>query len=82
MYEYRIEGGFPIKGTIRASGNKNAALPCIAAALLTEEEVILNNIPDIEDVGVMIEVLKSLGASVKKKWNQLLENKSRKNYTE
>ncbi len=66
MYEYRIEGGFPIKGTIRASGNKNAALPCIAAALLTEEEVILNNIPDIEDVGVMIEVLKSLGASVKK----------------
>lgn len=66
MYEYRIEGGFPIKGTIKASGNKNAALPCIAAALLTDEEVILNNIPDIEDVGVMIEVLKSLGASVKK----------------
>ena len=66
MYEYRIEGGFPIKGTIKASGNKNAALPCIAASLLTPEEVILNNIPDIEDVSVMLEVLKSLGASVKK----------------
>ncbi|HPX27841.1 MAG TPA: UDP-N-acetylglucosamine 1-carboxyvinyltransferase, partial [Treponemataceae bacterium] len=47
MYEYHIEGGFPIKGTVKASGNKNAALPCIAAALLTSEPVILQNIPDI-----------------------------------
>ena len=45
MYEYRIEGGFSIKGTIRASGNKNAALPCIAAALLTDEPVTLRNLP-------------------------------------
>ncbi len=45
MYEYLIEGGFPIKGEITASGNKNAALPCIAATLLTEDEVILKNIP-------------------------------------
>ena len=37
MHEYLIEGGFPIKGSIRACGNKNAALPCIAAALLTDE---------------------------------------------
>ena len=49
MHEYLIEGGFPIKGTITASGNKNAALPCIAAALLTEEKVILRNVPEIED---------------------------------
>ncbi|MCR4790593.1 MAG: UDP-N-acetylglucosamine 1-carboxyvinyltransferase [Treponemataceae bacterium] len=61
MYEYHIEGGFPIKGTIRASGNKNAALPCIAAVLMTKEKVTLRNIPDIEDTGVMIRILESMG---------------------
>lgn len=64
MYEYHIEGGFPVKGTIRASGNKNAALPCIAATLLTSEPVTLRNIPKIEDTGVMLEILKALGAEV------------------
>jgi len=66
MYKYRIEGGFPIKGTIRASGNKNAALPCIAASLLAEEPVILRNIPEIEDTQVMFEVAESLGARVER----------------
>lgn len=66
MYEYQIEGGFPIKGTIHASGNKNAALPCIAASILTEQKVILRNIPDIEDTGVMLKILESLGAKVTK----------------
>ena len=66
MYEYQIEGGFPIKGTIRASGNKNAALPCIAAAVLTDEPVTLRNIPEIEDTGVMLKILEALGASVTK----------------
>ncbi len=64
MYQYTIEGGFPAKGTITASGNKNAALPCLAAALLTDEEVILRNIPEIQDVKVMIEILRYLGADV------------------
>jgi len=63
MFKYEIEGGFPLKGTIRASGNKNAALPCIAAVLLTDEEVILRNVPDIEDVHVMVEILRDLGVS-------------------
>ncbi len=66
MYEYHIEGGFPVKGTIRASGNKNAALPCIAAATLTEETVILRNIPEIEDTGVMFTILESLGVRAEK----------------
>ena len=66
MYEYEIEGGFPIKGTIRASGNKNAALPCIAAALLTDKSVVLRNVPEIEDTGVMLNILQSFGAKVKK----------------
>src|SRR5215510_7685212 len=64
MDQYFIEGGFPISGTIKASGNKNAALPCIAAALLTDEPVVLKNIPDIEDVQVMLSVYRSLGGEV------------------
>ena len=71
MYEYSIEGGYPISGTIKASGNKNAALPCIAAALLTKETVTLRNIPDIEDTGVMLEILKALGAKVEKGGNHI-----------
>jgi UDP-N-acetylglucosamine 1-carboxyvinyltransferase len=66
MDKYRIEGNFPIKGKIKASGNKNAALPCISAALLTDEPVILKNIPDIEDVSVMLEIITALGAEVKR----------------
>ena len=66
MSEYLIEGGYPLNGTIKASGNKNAALPCIAAALLTDEPVILRNIPDIEDVQVMLEVYTALGGIVEK----------------
>lgn len=53
-----------MKGTIKASGNKNAALPCIAAALLTDDVVILRNIPEIEDVFVMFDIFRSLGGSV------------------
>ena len=64
MHEYVIEGGYPIQGTVTASGNKNAALPCIAAALLTKEQVILHNIPEIRDTGVMLDILKAVGAEV------------------
>jgi len=66
MYQYRIEGGHPLKGRIRASGNKNAALPCIAAALLSEEPVTLRNIPEIEDVLVMLDICRALGAAVER----------------
>lgn len=66
MYEYEIEGGFPIKGTIKASGNKNAALPCIAASLLTDKSVILRNVPEIEDTFVMFKILEAFGAKVEK----------------
>jgi UDP-N-acetylglucosamine 1-carboxyvinyltransferase len=63
MNQYLIEGGSPLRGTLAASGNKNAALPCIAAALLTDEPVILRNIPEIEDVHIMIEVFRALGGT-------------------
>ena len=65
-FAYEIEGDYPIKGRLRASGNKNSALPCLAAVLLTDEPVILRNLPEIEDVHVMMEILKVLGCSVEK----------------
>ncbi|GMO59439.1 MAG: UDP-N-acetylglucosamine 1-carboxyvinyltransferase [Treponemataceae bacterium] len=64
MSTYRIQGGFPIHGEITASGNKNSALPCIAASILTEESVVLRNIPDIADTLVMFDILKALGVTV------------------
>jgi UDP-N-acetylglucosamine 1-carboxyvinyltransferase len=64
MSEYLISGGFPLNGTVKASGNKNAALPCLAAALLTDEPVVLRNIPEIEDVQVMLEIYAALGGTV------------------
>ncbi len=76
MHKYEIEGSFPVKGKIKASGNKNAALPCIAAVLLTDEEVELKNIPDIEDVRVMCEILEDLGCRVEKTGKNTLRFKT------
>jgi UDP-N-acetylglucosamine 1-carboxyvinyltransferase len=67
--KYLIEGNHPLNGIIKPNGNKNAALPIIAASLLTDEEVILRNIPEIEDVFVMIEIARDLGAVIKKEKN-------------
>jgi UDP-N-acetylglucosamine 1-carboxyvinyltransferase len=66
MYQYEIEGGIPLKGRITASGNKNSALPCLAATLLTDQPVVLRNVPEIEDAHVMMDILRSLGSSVEK----------------
>ena len=64
MSQFRIQGGVPLSGTVRVSGNKNEALPALATALLTDEPVILRNIPDILDVRVMIDILRDLGSEV------------------
>ncbi|MCC7382310.1 MAG: UDP-N-acetylglucosamine 1-carboxyvinyltransferase [Deltaproteobacteria bacterium] len=61
---FEIRGGAPITGTIKPSGNKNAALPLLAATLLSEEEVVLKNLPAIRDVAVMLELLSELGVTV------------------
>jgi UDP-N-acetylglucosamine 1-carboxyvinyltransferase len=60
----RIEGGVPLEGEVAASAAKNAALPELAAALLTPEPVTLTNLPDLGDVRTMLELLQSLGAGV------------------
>ncbi|HIP87111.1 MAG TPA: UDP-N-acetylglucosamine 1-carboxyvinyltransferase, partial [Anaerolineales bacterium] len=57
MEEFIIEGGHPLRGEVVPSGNKNAALPTMAACLLTDEPVILRNVPDIQDVYTMGELL-------------------------
>ena len=64
MAKFRIKGGNPVKGTFLPRGNKNAVLPMLAASLLTDQKITLNNIPLIEDVGVMLELLSSIGVCV------------------
>jgi UDP-N-acetylglucosamine 1-carboxyvinyltransferase len=61
-----VEGGRRLEGTIRPGGNKNAALPILAACLLTDDAVTLRNLPDIQDVRVMLQILEGLGASVER----------------
>jgi UDP-N-acetylglucosamine 1-carboxyvinyltransferase len=60
-----IEGGHPLSGTVVPSGNKNAALPILAACLLTDQEVVLDNVPDILDVHAMLALLDDLGVRVR-----------------
>ncbi len=64
MQQFVIEGGHPLNGTITASGNKNAALKMLAACLLTDEPVILRNMPDIGDVRTLIEIMRNLGVQI------------------
>src|ERR687897_2803371 len=64
MEKFVIEGGTPLAGTVVPAGNKNAALPALAASLLTREEVVLRNIPRIRDVEAMLELLRRLDVQV------------------
>jgi UDP-N-acetylglucosamine 1-carboxyvinyltransferase len=64
MDKFVIRGGNPLLGTVRVSGAKNSALPCMAAAILTEEEVILENIPQVRDIETERRLLVSMGAEV------------------
>jgi len=64
MDKYIIRGGNPLVGTIRVSGAKNSALPCMAAAILTEDEVTLDNIPQVRDIATERKLLASMGAVV------------------
>jgi len=64
MDKFIIRGGTQLQGAIRISGAKNSALPCMAAAILTEDEVILENIPDVRDIETERRLLVSMGAEV------------------
>ena len=64
MPKFVVEGGVPLEGRVRPAGNKNAALPIIAATLLTDEPVTLENVPDIRDVRTLLELMRELGCDV------------------
>ncbi|MFA5624578.1 MAG: UDP-N-acetylglucosamine 1-carboxyvinyltransferase [Bradymonadales bacterium] len=61
MEKFVIEGGQRLSGTVHPGGNKNEVLPCIAASIMTDDEVILNNVPRIKDVEVMLEIIRDIG---------------------
>jgi UDP-N-acetylglucosamine 1-carboxyvinyltransferase len=67
MEKFVIDGGVPLRGTVTPAGNKNAALPILAAAVLTTDEVLVRNVPRIRDVDAMLGVLRGLGATAD--WN-------------
>ncbi|MCB9734598.1 MAG: UDP-N-acetylglucosamine 1-carboxyvinyltransferase [Deltaproteobacteria bacterium] len=66
MERFVIEGGHAMKGRVTPGGSKNEALPVLAAVLLTDEPVMLRNLPDIADVRIMLEILESLGCKVER----------------
>ena len=66
MEKFIIEGGIPLTGTIVPSGNKNAALPILAATLLTDKPVTIHNLPNIGDVRTMLALLEDLGATIQR----------------
>jgi UDP-N-acetylglucosamine 1-carboxyvinyltransferase len=67
MEKFVIDGGVPLSGTITPAGNKNAALPILAACVLTQDEVVLHNVPQIRDVEAMLELLEGIGVRVERR---------------
>src|SRR5262249_49123779 len=72
----RVVGGRPLEGTVRISGAKNASLPALCAALLTDEPVVLTNVPEVRDIRTMGRVLAALGASVEFRVGGVVEVKA------
>lgn len=64
MEQFVIEGNIPLSGTITPAGNKNAALPLLAASLLTDQPLVLRNVPSIRDVQIMCQLLSDLGVDI------------------
>jgi UDP-N-acetylglucosamine 1-carboxyvinyltransferase len=64
MEQFVIEGNMPLSGIVTPSGNKNAALPLLAASLLTDQPLVLRNVPDIRDVQIMLQLLSDLGVDI------------------
>src|ERR1039458_9373948 len=64
MEKFVIDGGVPLSGTMVPAGNKNGALPILASSVLTEDEVIVRNVPRIRDVDAMLSILSAIGVDV------------------
>ncbi len=66
MEQYIMKGGNPLAGEVTISGAKNAALGILAAAIMTDEDVVIDNLPDVRDINVLLEAIEEIGASVKR----------------
>ena len=66
MEQYVIRGGNPLVGEVEISGAKNAALGILAASIMTDENVIIENLPDVRDINVMLEAIQEIGARVER----------------
>lgn len=66
MEKYIIKGGTPLVGEVEISGAKNAALGIIAAAVMTDETVTIDNLPDVRDINVLIDAIAEIGAIVER----------------
>ena len=83
MQKFVIQGGVPLSGEITAAGNKNAALPILAACLLTEEVVTIANVPRIRDTEAQLALLESIGVEVEwveEKYTSMHDNVRGKGY--
>ena len=65
MDKLQVFGGKKLKGNVRVSGSKNAALPILAATILSSKKIILNNLPNVKDIETMIKLLESIGSIIK-----------------
>ena len=66
MEQYIMKGGNPLVGEVTISGAKNAALGILAASIMTDEDVIVENLPDVSDINVLIDAIRHLGARVER----------------
>ena len=66
MEQYIIKGGNPLVGEVEIGGGKNAALAILAAAIMTDETVLIDNLPDVNDINVLLEAIQGIGAMVQR----------------
>ena len=66
MEQYIIKGGNPLVGDVTIGGAKNAALGILAASIMTDEDVLIDNLPDVRDINVMLEAIQEIGARVER----------------
>ena len=64
MEQYVIKGGNPLVGEVEIGGAKNAALAILAAAIMTDETILIENLPDVRDINVLLEAIAGIGAQV------------------
>ena len=74
MDKFIIDGGYKLSGTVKISGSKNSSLPIMAASMLTDQDVVLENVPHLRDINTMIKLLKELGCTVENKNETLTIN--------